>query len=243
MLLPGSLRATTLGDVLGGLHRQKVTGVLEIIDQKPPTVGRRHRIHLEQGLVAHVETPLPVPPIGEVLVQQGMLSARQHGAFEALVRLSRSSSAGELLLRSRLVSRAGLRLGLAAQMRMRIDAVFEVRDASLRFHPRGPASGPGGLAFAMPAAGFLHGRPRARDRRPAPAPRSGAGERARRTREALAALGLAPGATLAEVRQAFRRLAASAHPDLHATGSVERKTATQARFAELSRAYHLLVTG
>jgi len=62
MQLPGRLSASTLGDLLGALHREGVTGLLELSEIRGPhgrTVpGRIHRIHLRGGLVLGVETPL-----------------------------------------------------------------------------------------------------------------------------------------------------------------------------------------
>jgi hypothetical protein len=61
MHLPGRLSSTTLGDLLGALHREGVTGLLELSELRGPrglTVpGRVHRIHLRAGLVVAVETP------------------------------------------------------------------------------------------------------------------------------------------------------------------------------------------
>src|ERR1700761_9316566 len=66
MQLPGRLSSSTLGDLLGALHRARVTGLLELGEIRGPrgrTVpGRLHRVHLREGLVAAVETALPAPP-------------------------------------------------------------------------------------------------------------------------------------------------------------------------------------
>jgi hypothetical protein len=54
MQLPGRLRDTTLGDILGGLYRERVTGVLELVDGgRPDRV--LHRIHLRDGQVVFVD--------------------------------------------------------------------------------------------------------------------------------------------------------------------------------------------
>lgn len=62
MQLPGRLSATTLGDLLGALYREGVTGLLELSEIRGPrgrsVPGRLHRIHLRGGLVAAVESPL-----------------------------------------------------------------------------------------------------------------------------------------------------------------------------------------
>ncbi|APR78644.1 Hypothetical protein A7982_03991 [Minicystis rosea] len=208
--MPGRLAATTLGDLLGALHRERVTGLLELTEIRGPrgcTVpGRVHRIHLRMGLVAAVETPLAVP------------------------------------------------------VREALEAIFAVEDAAITFRTARP------IAHAPPSPllprDFLHGRPRARDRGRAaasprreppqasrreahdetPPPRSGvrvvqedAKDRARR------ALGIALGADMNDVRRAFRRLAATLHPDRFSDASPVEQQKRALRFAELSAAYHLLV--
>lgn len=62
MQLPGRLSASTLGDLLGALHRERVTGLLELSEIRGPrgrsVPGRVHRIHLRGGLVAAIESSL-----------------------------------------------------------------------------------------------------------------------------------------------------------------------------------------
>jgi hypothetical protein len=53
MQLPGRLSRTTLGDLLGRLHRSCATGALELSAR-----GRRHRVHLERGAVIAVDLDL-----------------------------------------------------------------------------------------------------------------------------------------------------------------------------------------
>lgn len=52
--LPGSLERSTLGDVLGALHRHRVTGTLTL-DESGGS-GHRHVIVWRDGLIHHVET-------------------------------------------------------------------------------------------------------------------------------------------------------------------------------------------
>ena len=65
MQLPGRLSASTLGDLLGALHRERTSGRLELAEIRGPigrsVAGRIHRIHLVSGLVTTVETELPDP--------------------------------------------------------------------------------------------------------------------------------------------------------------------------------------
>ncbi|WP_394821222.1 DnaJ domain-containing protein [Pendulispora albinea] len=51
MLLPGRLRSTTLGDLLGTLHRARASGTLELTEDR----GRSHRVHMTEGKVVAVE--------------------------------------------------------------------------------------------------------------------------------------------------------------------------------------------
>jgi DnaJ-like protein len=61
--LPSSLDGRTLGDVLGVLHRNEVSGTLclDELDQS----RRRHTIHWREGLIYDIETSLPVRPLGD----------------------------------------------------------------------------------------------------------------------------------------------------------------------------------
>lgn len=53
--LPRRLSATTLGDLLGSLHRARVTGTLELTEVRGVTAGRAHKVHLREGLVVGVD--------------------------------------------------------------------------------------------------------------------------------------------------------------------------------------------
>lgn len=55
MQLPGNLSQSTLGDLLGTLHRAGVSGTLALRETKGPRAGTLHRIHLLTGLVNAVE--------------------------------------------------------------------------------------------------------------------------------------------------------------------------------------------
>jgi len=62
--LPGSLERSTLGDVLGALHRSRCSGALRL---DPSDGSARHVIHLHEGLIHHIESagvsaPLETPP-------------------------------------------------------------------------------------------------------------------------------------------------------------------------------------
>ena len=103
MDLPGRLRATTLGDLLGALHRARVNGTLELAEGLEV---RLHRVHLAQGLVAAVELDAASPSLAEILrndhaadddvlrrsLLRAMASQRLHG--EVLVEDFRLSPEG-----------------------------------------------------------------------------------------------------------------------------------------------------
>src|SRR5215472_9773816 len=63
MQLPGRLKATTLGDLLGTLHRAAANGTLELLEDR----GRMHRIHVAQGLVVAVDYDGAAPSLAEIL--------------------------------------------------------------------------------------------------------------------------------------------------------------------------------
>lgn len=58
--LPGRLERSTLGDVLGALHRSGATGALRI-DESGPNGSRQHVIYLRDGLIADVESAAAAP--------------------------------------------------------------------------------------------------------------------------------------------------------------------------------------
>lgn len=56
--IPGRLERSTLGDVLGALHRDGASGALRI-DEMGPDGPRQHVIYLRDGLIADVESGSP----------------------------------------------------------------------------------------------------------------------------------------------------------------------------------------
>lgn len=237
MQLPGRLRLTTLGDVLGALHREGASGVLELTDER----GVTHRVHFRRGMVTQIETDLYRTRLGDVLAGQGFLGAR------ALARLARRlletprQRTGEILIEEGYATADLVSAGLRRQLRQKLEALFRLTDAQLTF--RVPRSHDEPQPPLSPGE-FLHGRPRARPRGRAAAGhgrREGElqapyGTRAR----ALATLGLHAGADRAEVQRAFRRLASSVHPDRFPHADPSERAKLMSRFAELSAAYHAL---
>jgi hypothetical protein len=255
MLLPRRLSTSTLGDLLGSLHRGGTTGVLELSEVRTPrgtgVAGRIHRVHLRGGLVAAIDTPLRVPRLGEILRREGLASGEVLRLLEACIEGGDRRAAGDILETSLLVPAEAICNALRAQLQDRTDALFTVEDATLRFCIARPLPR-ARVAAPLTPGEFLHGRPRARDggrhadessrATTTPPPRSGVRpvlddpqEHARRL------LGIPRGAGLGDVRRAFRKLAAVIHPDRLGPGAPDELTRHAARFAELSAAYHLLV--
>jgi hypothetical protein len=249
MKLPGRLGATTLGDLLGALHRERASGTLELLEEKGVTAGRAHRLFLAGGQVVEVETGLKALKLGEVLGRFGWLNS--DGARWLARRLIEAPGrrTGELLIERGLVTHEIVAAALRRQLRARLEALFGIGDAQIRFHvPR-----PRALGDAIPplsAREFLHGRPRARDRerRPKPFARESRGAEAsteapastRRAR-ALRTLGLRGEVDRGTLQRTFRSLAVHLHPDRHPDATPEQKAELMRRFAEVSAAYHLLV--
>jgi hypothetical protein len=234
---------TTLGDVLGAIHRAGASGVLELIDER----GRTHRVFWSGGMITQVDTELFRERLGDLLARQGSLGAR------ALARLARRlleaprQRAGEILVEEGFVSSDLVNAGLRRQLHQKLEALFQLPDAQLAFRVPRPHEQ---HRTPLSPGEFLHGRPRAR-----PRPRyAAAQERASngqsssssarmptgsRTR-AYATLGLLPGADRAAIQQAFRRLALNLHPDRFPNAEPTERARLLSRFAELSAAYHAL---
>jgi DnaJ-domain-containing protein 1 len=230
MLLPGRIESTTLGDVLGALHREHVTGALEL--QEPS--GVIHRVHFRGGSVSAVETPIRLP-LGRVLSDMGVLSESARRALDALSVCASEEPIGERLVDGSHISGATLAVALRVQLRRRLAALCEVRRGRLIFRPSVRAQSE---PVPMSTREFLHGWPRKRqttDHDKAP------GRDVRERHEALAVLGLAEDADPAQVRSAFRRLASEMHPDRRLDASPDEREALAERFARASAAYHLLV--
>jgi hypothetical protein len=248
MQLPGRLGITTLGDLLGRLHRARASGALELV-----AGGRHHRVHLHRGLVSGIElevTTLPAP-IGDVLVRDGLAARGEVDrvlARKVLLGID-APLFGDMLVRAGVVSGEIRDAALRKQTRARLDALFallEGRDAEIRFHV-GVSIGRRSVQHMiapLTAREFLYGRTRARakkhladnDGSPIPPP-------TRLTREridALRMLGLSDDASPEEIRRAFRVAASRVHPDRHQTAPAWERARLEAQFAELSAAYHTL---
>jgi hypothetical protein len=236
MLLPGRLETSSLGDLLGALHRVRTTGVLELIEERGARSGKVHRVHFHSGLIQHVDTPLGGQALGDVLRRHRLLDGAASGRFEGAMAARDGRRAGQVLVEDRLLSPAVVATALRRQLIERLESLFQLASASVRFHVLGATPRVGVRALPLFPAEFLHGRPRARDRARSPTrpERDGALDRAWQL------LGLTPGTDLAAVRRAFRTLAVRVHPDRHPNASLDERAGLMRRFAELSAAYHSL---
>lgn len=238
MNLPGRLKLTTLGDVLGALHREKADGVLELIEPSGAAAGRRHRVYLSGGLVDGAETDLAHPRLGEILVQQGTL---HRDALSALLRRMVESPhrrVGEVLLSELNGSELEVGRALRSQLRAKLEAIFRLRDALLRFSVRRKPVDRGVRSEPLSPSEFLHGRPRSRKRQSTASAERDDAEKARARR----VLGLSNSDGASEARRAFRRLAAAHHPDRFPNATADEMARLLRRFSAISQAYHTLAT-
>ncbi|HEY3817671.1 MAG TPA: DnaJ domain-containing protein [Polyangiaceae bacterium] len=232
MQLPGRLKSTTLGDLLGALHRESSTGTLELVEDR----GRTHRVHLTLGRVVAVELDGAAPSLAEIL-------RRDHAADDDTLRRSllRAMTSrrlhGEVLVDEFHLAPSVVGAALRRQLLARLTALEQLADARVSF--RVAVRAPRGALHQSPldAREFLHGRRRARARTPSPPPVVHA------TRDVTAwrVLGLPPGSDSAEIKRAYRRLARTVHPDLHPGATDAERRALEARFHEITEAYRALV--
>src|SRR4051812_17850091 len=230
MQLPGRLRLTTLGDLLGALHRACASGTLELVEVEGARAGRSHRVFFDAGLIEDVDTSLNHPRLGEILARDGLLS------MSALARVARrvieqpGKRVGEILVEEGLGTADLVASALRRQRKSRLEALYGLSEALIRFHVPRPRSG-----FRVPPLSpreFLHGRPRARsDFSARVAERFGArGARSEFTRgsegprlAAYRTLGLTATASPRDISRAFRKLAAEQHPDRFPNASAAEK--------------------
>lgn len=243
MQLPGRLKATTLGDLLGALHRSSASGSLELGE----TNGRRHRVHLANGLVTAVELDRASASLAEVLRREQSID--EDTLRRSLLRAMASRRLhGEVLVRDFHLSPSIVGRALRQQVMIRLSVLEELVDAQICY--RVTVRPPRGALTDEPLAPseFLAGKKRARDRAPAsespfrssrPSFVPGAFDTAKMN--AYRALGLPFGADATEVKQAYRRLVRSYHPDLHPSATHDERRTLSVKFAEVTAAYRALV--
>ena len=252
MQLPGRLRATTLGDLLGTLHRARATGTLELAE----FYGRIHRVHLSRGLVVAVEMDGPVPSLAEELRRENAVG--EEILKRSLLRAIASRRLhGEVLVRDFRLSPALIDTALRRQLLTRLTALERLPDAQVHFRvtvrpPRGAL-----LDDPLRPREFLSGRRRARDKGGAASFPNPKARRSSPPREevrvaparpvdskqlaALRVLGVQPDADAATIKRAYRHLARSYHPDLHPGASDDERRALAERFVQVTAAYQTLV--
>lgn len=243
MQLPGRLKATTLGDLLGALHRGRASGTLELVEPS----GRAHRVHLTHGCVTAVEVDRAAASLGEILREDVDDDVLRRSLLRAM---ASQRLHGDVLVRDFQIAPAVVDRALRKQMLSRLQMLEGVADAQVFY--RVTVRPPRGALVDQPLAAdeFLKGRKRARDRAAEPA--SGVYRTARPSSGmpgsvdvgrlvAYRTLGLPSGAADLDVKQAYRRLVREYHPDLHPDANHEERRALSARFAEVTAAYRALV--
>jgi hypothetical protein len=242
MQLSGRLRLTTLGDLLGAVLREKLTGTLELTEDRGPTAGNVHRLHLVQGHVVQVDTHETVRPIGELLVRAGWFDAVHLVSYVEEARRA-GIPLGKWLVDSGRVSAEAMKEAVLLQIRTRLDRLFRVEDARVTFRLVQPRRRELDAPRWLEPAEYLVGRPRARDRksgRAAGSSRTTNPVALQRKRD-LALFGLNIDAGDEAVRGAFRRLARAYHPDRNPGATPLQLEELRQRFIEMNAAYHRLV--
>ncbi|HZU81750.1 MAG TPA: DnaJ domain-containing protein [Polyangiaceae bacterium] len=231
MFLPSRLRQTTLGDLLGALHRERASGTLELVEDR----GREHRIHLAGGLIVAVELDAAGPSLADILRRDR--AAEDDVLRRSLLRAMASRRLhGEVLVEEFHLSPAVVGGALRRQVLARLAVLEDVADARVGF--RVALRPPHWALHELPVgpSEFLKGRRRARERA-SPSLRAASAEEGC----AFRVLGVAPGAEVAEIKRAYRRLVRSVHPDLHPEATEEQRRSLEARFVEINHAFKQLV--
>lgn len=251
MQLPGRLSATTLGDLLGTLHRSAASGTLELVE----TNGRMHHVYVGSGRVLAVTLDRASASLAEILRRQDDID--EDTLRRSLLRAMASRRLhGDVLVRDFQLSPQIVGKALRRQILLRLAVLEELSDARVSFRvavriPRGAL-----VDDPMGPREFLDGRRRARDRSkereartPSPAPANGfyGSSRVHETSRdpasahAYRALGLSFGASQAEIKTAYRRLVRTYHPDLHPGATSDERSTLAVKFGEVTAAYRTLV--
>lgn len=239
MQLPGRLKTTTLGDLLGLTFRARATGTLELAE----LTGRTHRVHLSQGLVTAVYLDRASASLAELLRRENALD--EDTLRRSLLRaMSSRRLHGEVLVNEFRLSPEIVGRALRTQIQLRLHVLEQLKDAQVTFRVTVPT--PKGALIGDPLAPteFLAGRRRARDREATPPPARRYGHPSSlgaRESEARRTLGVGIAADTTEIKKAYRDLVRRYHPDLHPAATAEQKRRLALQFAEVTRAYAALV--
>jgi DnaJ-domain-containing protein 1 len=228
MNLPGRLRMTTLGDLLGTLHRAGASGTLELAEDS----GRTHRVYLSSGFVVAVEIDGAAPTLAEILKSERRVD--DDLLRRSLLRaMSSQRLHGDVLVRDFRIDEGVVDEALRRQLGSRLERLEHLADARVLFRvavrvPRNAIT-----ERPLQASQFLAGKRRAREPR---SPEAAAGRHA-----AHRILGVSAEADPSEIRSAYRKLARAFHPDLHPAASEDERRALSARFQAVTEAYRALV--
>jgi hypothetical protein len=107
----GYLEATPFADLLVHAFDHRLTGTLVL--EEPS--GSRHGVYFEGGTPRKAKTAAPIAPLGEVLVEKGIISAEAHRRTLAKA-LEMQTLHGRVLVQDGLISEQALALGLREQL-------------------------------------------------------------------------------------------------------------------------------
>ena len=102
--LPRRLSSTTLGDLLGRMHRARLSGVLELREVRGVTAGRLHLVHLREGLIVFASSPRGAQPEAASGETPPMTRDEIQRALEPLYRLEDAELAFRVAQRRREVA-------------------------------------------------------------------------------------------------------------------------------------------
>lgn len=232
MLLPASLESTTLGDVLGCLHRGGACGSLQLWEN-----DSAHEIELLDGCVERVQVAAARCHLGDLLRQTSSRGAAIDGALQrACLRVADPRPLGERLVAVGVISRAQMATALRRLHYERLEQLFRLRGARLRFRPLRRLPLPScGLGPAV----FLHGRHRYRDVAARTTPSALHPDECD-LRRAYRELGLPFGAAPREIRRAYRQAVSRWHPDRFAAEGPGQVKQAQERFFAIGDSYRRL---
>jgi DnaJ-domain-containing protein 1 len=204
-------------------------------------------VHLSKGLVTAVELDRASASLAELLRREDAID--DDTLRRSLLRAMASRRLhGEVLVRDFHLSPTLVDRVLRQQVMIRLSVLEELADAQVCYRvtvrpPRGAL-----VEEPLAATDCLAGKKRARDRAPASEaryrssrPHFAPGAYDTAMANAYRALGLPFGAETTEVKQAYRRLVGSYHPDLHPGASHDERRSMSVKFSEVTAAYRALV--
>lgn len=248
MILPGRLSTTTLGDLFGMLHRAELSGTLELTEDSGPVAGRVHRLEFARGLIRGIESPLGAPPLGELLVRDGVLSRSQHLELLACLNATSSKTTGQWLYEFHWLATEAVGRAVHEQLSRRMAALFSLQEARVAYRISRGTRSPFAHTALTPEE-FLHGKPRFRERSEHRAsqqqravPHHDLSGREITRMHALLLLGLTPQSTPSDIKKAFHRMAARLHPDRHQFELPHQQEAARLRFIQVVNAYNTLMS-